>query len=119
MKMAKIIVTVTKRENDPWILLKKDIVNQVFTQDEIDLIIRPYIDYLKSMPGYLYDQSSVTINGNTAISEIVFDTNENLESAYPNLFGVDANEIVKNKNLLVRAKVLATGAEYQVSITKE
>lgn len=117
--MAKIIVTVTKRESDPWILLKKDMVNQIFTQDEIDLIIRPYINYVKSLPGYLYDQSSVTINGNTAVSEMVFDTNENLESAYPNLFGIDVNEIVKNKNLLVRAKVLAAGAQYQVNITKE
>lgn len=116
--MARILITITKQNDDPWILLKRDLTQAVFSQEEIDNVIAPYYQYIKALPGYNYEQSSVEITGNTSVSTIVFDTIENAANAYLKLYPSDEqtlDQVVKNKNQLIKQKMQEAGVHYSFS----
>lgn len=118
--MAQIIVTITKQESDPWILLKKEIVNDIFSQEEINNITKPYIEYIKTLQGYDYSQSFIDIVGNTATTHMFFDTLENASNAFVKLYPDNEQtleQVVKNKNTLIKQKMQEAGVQYSFSAT--
>ena len=117
--MSKIIITITKKDNDPWILFKSGIASSVFSQQEINDVVKPFFDFLKSIPGYDYDSSGTTIDGNTSRTEMVFDTKENMMNAFSKLFGPDVENVVKNKNELLASRIAESNATYESRIDYE
>lgn len=116
--MARILITITKQNDDPWILIKRDLIQDIFSQEEIDNTIKPYFQYIKALPGYIYEQSSVEITGNTSVSTMVFDTIENAANAYVKLYPANEQtleQVVKNKNQLIKQKMQEAGVHYSFS----
>jgi len=119
MSVYKIVVTTTKRENDPWIRLDKNNILNFFSVEEVQEVFVPYFRYADSMPGYLPQESAWTTEGNTRKSTISFDSNENMLSAKDKLFSDNVEEIVAEKNRVRLAKEQELGVEYTTTITTE
>jgi hypothetical protein len=119
MSVYKIVVTTTKRENDPWIRLDKDNILSHFSVEQVREVFVPYFRYADSMPGYLPQQSTWITEGNTQKSIISFDSNENMLAAKDKLFGDNLEEVVIAKNNLRIAKQQELDVQYTTTITTE
>ena len=120
--MPKIITNITKQENDPWILIERTILEQgeLFTQEEMNSTIIPFLDFVKNLPGYDYPARQFIINGNQATITMTFDTSDDMMSAKAKLFGPSVTDaVVLNKNALLKSKIESAGANYSVSVTLE
>lgn len=120
--MPKIITNITKRENDPWILIEKNILEQgqIFTQEEINSTILPFLVFLRNLPGYDHSAQGTVINGNQATITMTFDTSADMISAKAKLFGPSVTDtVVINKNALLKSKIENAGVNYSVSVTLE
>lgn len=106
-----------KNEDDPWILLKQDLVSSLFTQEEIDTYIVPFAVYLRSLPGYILEEASNVIEGNVSTTTIPFDTYENMLNGKEKLFGDNLDPVVVNKNQFFREKLQEANISYTREIT--
>lgn len=78
--MPKLIVKVTKRPQDPWILSMSEPPSlQYFTQEQIDTIMLPYFVEIRAMTGLLDIVDST--EGDTKSVEYIFDTMENMSKS--------------------------------------
>lgn len=116
--MAKLIIKLTKQPQDPWILLSD---TSQFTQEEIDTIITPYYDYVKTLPGIQVQTPfpEPVITDNTSVSTLLFDTNKDIIVARDKLFLEPKDAAVINKNALIRQKLMAAGVKYTVETELE
>lgn len=117
--MSKIITEIVKQENDPWILIEKNIIDagQIFTQEEFDTVIRPFLAFVRELPGYDYFSQETVIEGNQATITMVFDTIADMLTAKDRLFSANTTDIeVINKNLLLRNKMQSANVTYNIRI---
>lgn len=119
--MNKIKITLTKANSDPWILGNKDFAIQGFTEEERLQYLKPYMDYVKALPGYSYEQSLIEtyIDGDTSVTMICFDTEANMLSAKDLLFGANLDTVVQSRNNFIRNKLQAANVTYNRTITTE
>jgi hypothetical protein len=113
--MSKIITTLHKNVDEPWILLTKDTL-QPFSPQELHDVVDPYTEYVKKLPGVQFDKFTTVINDTSAILTMVFDTPENMYIAKDKLFGTNLDKVVVNKNELIRSKVFAENVFYSKDI---
>jgi hypothetical protein len=111
--MPKLITTITKKSNHEWFDYT---VPGFFTQNEIDTIVQPYIDHLKSFPGYLNYQKQY--DGDTLTITRTFDTVENARN-FLNNFESAANPIIGKFNNLLRVRNQENGIEESFNIRYE
>ena len=117
--MPKIITVITKNESDPWVLLNQEVSATVFTQEERDTIIAPYVEYTRALPGIQVNQITGVFQDNTFTSTLVFDTAENTSNAYQKLFGTNLDPVVVAKNSLFKNKMQNLGISYSVQVAIE
>ena len=117
--MAKIINTITKQEQDPWIMVGAAFRNDYFTQEEIDTIITPYFAFLDQLAGYNKTDSAAVVDGNQATVTTVFDTAEDAAAALPLLFGDRVATEVAAKNQLLSSKRQSYNVNYTYNVTVE
>lgn len=103
---------VVKNESDPWITIEKDTLKETFTQEEIDTIIVPFFNFLWALPGYVESINTTSASENKKITNLVFDSYENMMSAINVLYGPNANPVVVAKNNLLNEKIQQAGAVY-------
>lgn len=113
---SKIKITTTKQASDPWVSLNKDIVANHFSQEEIANVILPFIQYTTSLPGYVPQESSSSINGNVQTTYMAFDSPDHLMEAKNKLFGSDLDQVVVAKNELLKSKQEELGVEYTTEV---
>lgn len=113
---SKIKITTTKQSSDPWISLNKDIVENHFSQQEIQSVVVPYITYLTSLSGYVAEESSSTIEGNVQTTYIAFDSADHLIEAKNKLFGSNLDPVVTAKNALLKSKQDASNIIYSTEV---
>lgn len=102
---VRLITTFTKQNDaDPWILLAKAYVPQVFSEQEIAEVVLPFIEYSKSLPGMIPDSFTLDVAGNVATMARDFDT-EQAAAIYQHTLGPgSANPLVIAKNQLLKSK---------------
>jgi hypothetical protein len=114
--MPKIVTTITKKPNDPWILITRP---EVFTAAEMEDVITPYLYYVRSLPGFMTGLKTNSITDNVFVNEIYFDTEENARNAKELLFGENLDDRIVRKNALMKRKILAKSVTYRVENTIE
>lgn len=77
----------------------------IYTEQDQDTVLKPYLDFVNSLPGFV----SLTIDresndANIMYKEILFDTCEHAISAARRLYGVGREPIVKARDDLVVSK---------------
>lgn len=112
--MPKIITTITKQSSEPWIILKEGMSSDIFSEEERNNIILPYIEYVRSLPGIISDETLSTVENNTFTSILSFDTIEHTTAAYNKLFGAQLDAIVVAKNDLLKQKMTSSNLRYNV-----
>lgn len=110
--MAKLIAITKKQLWEDWILSTEDSEKASFTQQEIDTIFVPYINYVKSLPGIKADLIDIRkSNGEMAIIR-EFDTQEHAENAAAELITNPTNMAVLKMLKLMRDKQAQYGYSY-------
>lgn len=119
--MNKIKITLTKANSDPWIISTKDTVTQNFTEEERLQYLKPYFDYINSLPGYSYQQSLAEsyVDGDISVTVMCFDTETNMLSAKDLLFGTNVDTVVHSRNTFIRNKLQSANVAYNRIITTE
>lgn len=112
--MPRIITTITKQPSDPWIILKEGMTSDIFSEEEINNIILPYVEYVRSLLGIITPETLSTIENDTFTSTLSFDTIENTSLAYSKLFGTELDPIVVAKNNLLKQKMTSANLVYDV-----
>lgn len=112
--MPTLQVKLTKNPEDPWILLLNTYPGlEYFTQDQIDTILKPYINAVKELPGLL--NISESIEENTLTLSYEFDTNEHLINSRSLM--IDSN-LAKSRSTLLNQIMLANGIQpYTVKVS--
>lgn len=121
--MAKLINVITKKIWDPWIHPLQNetgdsyIPNEFFTQEEIDNVLVPFLNYAKSQAGLIPSSVINDRSGNEEYSIREYDTLAHAQQAALNLSGRTANPdpIVTARNELMRQKTEAAQVTYSYS----
>lgn len=121
--MTKLISVVTKKIWDPWIhpVMNETsdgyIPNEYFTQEEIDNVLMPFLNYVRTQVGF--DPNSVVknISGNESVTIREFDTLDHAKLAAINIGGIGPNPdpVVVARNELLRQKTEAANVTYTYS----
>lgn len=108
--MAKLITILTKQPWDQWIYNRLS-QEENFTQQEYNLIVQPYENFINSLPGI--DSSTIQLDEdkNQRISTRFFDTLENAEAARDKLLD-NSITIVRNMGILLNQKHQEAGVKY-------
>jgi len=107
--MASIVQTTTKINSfDPWLHNGK--TNECFTDEIFSQNILPYWSFIESTTGF--QNISFEINGDTRTYTIVYDTPNNANIAFSNIFGPSAVQECKNYRLATAAKVKELNVNY-------
>ena len=81
--MPTLTTTLTKQENDPWIL-SKDGPSNIFTYEEIQNSLKPYWEAVQALSGLV--SISETTDGNVKTVVYTFDTQDNLDAGREFIF---------------------------------
>jgi hypothetical protein len=112
--MLTITRTLSKRSNDPWITTSN---TSIFTQQEMDSVITPYLNFLNSLPGFQANNYTETFLNDTYTTIMCFDADENGLDVVNLLFGNSSNPQVVNKNNLINQKMKTSGVVYQRTLS--
>lgn len=88
---------------------------RILTDDDMNNAYTPYINFLNSLPGFQSNEISYTDadNGDVIVTRrIQFDTAENANAAFPQLYGPTQNIAVVNRNKMLTEKL----NEYNASV---
>jgi hypothetical protein len=115
--MAKLttIVRRTDSSKSAWCLLHSHYAPNFFTQEEIDKVLTPYIEYAGRREGLIPNSWHSAIDANTAIFSVEFDTVEHAEEARTLLSQGSTVPVVKAKHDLLDARRKAFGLTYTVT----
>jgi len=95
----KLTLTVTKPYSDsPWILASEE-CHSVYTQEELDNVVKPYLESIRTYPG-LISRTVTNINDVCIRYEAVFSTREQLDN-YSNTLHSHAFQALRNSKLAV------------------
>ena len=111
--MAKLIAVLRKHTWEDWNIA--DWPNNplsVFTQEEYDKIVVPYLSYMRSLPGLAVDDIQYIKDGNEHVTIRTFDTVENAKIAQAALTYETAPQVVRSMTILLKAKQQERGYDY-------
>ena len=116
--MAKLILKLAKQPGDPWITM---LDSSKFTQEELDTVINPYFEYVRSLPGLQIQTPppQAVFYDDTNESTMLFDTEQDAINARELLFIAPTDSRVIAKNTLMRSKLQAENVKYTLTVTIE
>lgn len=93
----KLILTVTKPyDTSPWILAAEEYYS-LYTQEELDNIVKPYLESIRTYPG-LISRNFTVLNDVCIRYETIFSTREQLDN-YNNFLQSNAFQTLRNSKL--------------------
>ena len=98
--MVSIVQTVTKSSSDPWLNNGKN--NGVFTDEVYTQNILPYWNFIESTSGF--QELVFNVNGDTKTYTITYDTPNNANIAFSNIFGTSVVQEVVSYRLATSNK---------------
>jgi hypothetical protein len=115
--MAKVIVTLQKTSETPWVLASREHASENYTQEEMDTILFPYLEYIKTIPGYDWANTTSVFSedNNTLTTTYNFDTIENANAGLQLMFSSEPNSISFNRSQLLKNKLNELGVSYTAS----
>lgn len=103
--MATLTTTVRRKNIDRrWCLLHPSRALDFFTQEEIESVLLPFLEYAARRPGLIPNSHSSVIGSYSAIFEMKFDTVEHAEEARTLLSQGSTVPVVKAKHDLLESR---------------
>ena len=109
------IVRRTDSTKGAWCLLHSHYASNFFSQEEIDKVLTPYIEYANRLEGLISNSWRSVIDVNTAVFSVEFDTVEHAEEAKALLSQGSTVPVVKAKHDLLDARRKTFGLTYTVT----
>lgn len=115
--MPTITVTLKKSAGDSWVLASRDHAAEHYTQEEIDNTLIPFLEYIKTLPGYDWANTTSVFSedNNTLTTTHNFDTIENAIDADLKMFTPEEGTISYTRNQLVQSRIKSSGFNYTFS----
>lgn len=115
--MAKLVLTFTKQDQDPWVLFQKT-DTRWFSDDEVVVLNAFAESGLRTLPGFVKDSIKVYVEGNTRYEVMEFTDNASALYAAKQLTPRSSDfMIVMAKANVIGAKLAALGVQpYQRSM---
>lgn len=111
--MPRLTIKTYKRPDDDWVLVVSPYLEQNFTQEEIDGIIKPSEDELKSVVGHIPQLSENKIDGNVYTAIRHYETSEGIQQ----VMNIHAHsQLFKDRKDLLLERTKELGIIYRVEI---